>query len=151
MSPFPFLHQTAVIMIMGCRCGHVPTAAGAGVGVGMPFVRMPAHACEYTCPCAGCLTCTTPPTPHVHVLRNPAGNHAARAALRPRACTRAQVTALEQLYNLNALDEEGMLTKLGRKMAEFPLEPPMSKVGAGRRVGWGAVYEHTAIWPLSGW
>jgi ATP-dependent RNA helicase DHX8/PRP22 len=38
------------------------------------------------------------------------------------------VTALEQLYNLNALDEEGMLTKLGRKMAEFPLEPPMSKV-----------------------
>lgn len=39
-----------------------------------------------------------------------------------------QVTALEQLYNLNALDEEGMLTKLGRKMAEFPLEPPMSKV-----------------------
>lgn len=40
-----------------------------------------------------------------------------------------QVTALENLYNLNALDEEGMLTKLGRKMAEFPLEPPMSKVG----------------------
>jgi ATP-dependent RNA helicase DHX8/PRP22 len=38
------------------------------------------------------------------------------------------VTALEQLYNLGALDEEGLLTKLGRKMAEFPLEPPMSKV-----------------------
>ncbi|KAG2430993.1 hypothetical protein HYH02_013525 [Chlamydomonas schloesseri] len=38
------------------------------------------------------------------------------------------VSALEQLYNLGALDEEGLLTKLGRKMAEFPLEPPMSKV-----------------------
>jgi len=38
------------------------------------------------------------------------------------------VTSLEQLYNLGALDEEGLLTKLGRKMAEFPLEPPMSKM-----------------------
>lgn len=26
------------------------------------------------------------------------------------------------------MDEEGLLTRLGRKMAEFPLEPPMSKV-----------------------
>ena len=40
----------------------------------------------------------------------------------------AQVSALEQLYNLQALDEEGLLTRLGRKMAEFPLEPPMSKM-----------------------
>ena len=39
----------------------------------------------------------------------------------------ALITALEQLYNLGALDEEGLLTRLGRKMAEFPLEPPMSK------------------------
>ena len=39
-----------------------------------------------------------------------------------------QVSALEQLYNLQALDEEGLLTRLGRKMAEFPLEPPMSKM-----------------------
>ena len=38
------------------------------------------------------------------------------------------LTALEQLYNLGALDEEGLLTRLGRKMAEFPLEPPMSKM-----------------------
>ena len=38
------------------------------------------------------------------------------------------VTALEQLYNLGALDEEGLLTKLGRKMAEFPLDPPVSKM-----------------------
>ena len=35
---------------------------------------------------------------------------------------------MEQLYNLGALDEEGLLTKLGRKMAEFPLEPPLSKM-----------------------
>lgn len=25
------------------------------------------------------------------------------------------------------MDDEGLLTRLGRKMAEFPLEPPMSK------------------------
>ncbi|GJW35443.1 probable pre-mRNA-splicing factor ATP-dependent RNA helicase DEAH5 [Tanacetum coccineum] len=41
---------------------------------------------------------------------------------------RALVSALEQLYTLGALDEEGLLTKLGRKMAEFPLEPPLSKM-----------------------
>ena len=38
------------------------------------------------------------------------------------------VQALQQLYNLGALDEEGLLTRLGRKMAEFPLEPAMAKV-----------------------
>lgn len=38
------------------------------------------------------------------------------------------VSALEQLYNLGALDDEGMLTRLGRKMAEFPLDPPVSKM-----------------------
>ena len=38
------------------------------------------------------------------------------------------ITALQLLYNLGALDEEGLLTRLGRKMAEFPLEPPMSKM-----------------------
>lgn len=32
------------------------------------------------------------------------------------------------LYNLGALDDEGLLTRLGRKMAEFPLDPAMSKV-----------------------
>ena len=40
----------------------------------------------------------------------------------------ALISALEQLYSLGALDEEGLLTKLGRKMAEFPLEPPLSKM-----------------------
>lgn len=38
------------------------------------------------------------------------------------------IAALEQLYYLSALDDEGLLTKLGRKMAEFPLEPPLSKM-----------------------
>jgi len=38
------------------------------------------------------------------------------------------ITALEQLYQLGALDEEGLLTKLGRKMAEFPLDPSLSKM-----------------------
>ena len=29
---------------------------------------------------------------------------------------------------LGALDEEGLLTRVGRKMAEFPLEPQLSKM-----------------------
>ncbi|XP_063932493.1 ATP-dependent RNA helicase DHX8-like [Zophobas morio] len=38
------------------------------------------------------------------------------------------ISAMEQLYSLSALDDEGLLTRLGRKMAEFPLEPPLSKM-----------------------
>ena len=38
------------------------------------------------------------------------------------------VFALENLYALGALDQEGLLTKLGRLMSEFPQEPPLSKV-----------------------
>ncbi|UPQ97127.1 DEAH-box nuclear pre-mRNA splicing factor [Chloropicon primus] len=38
------------------------------------------------------------------------------------------VQALQNLYNLGALDEEGLLSRLGRKMAEFPLEPALSKM-----------------------
>ncbi|KAJ1517154.1 DEAH-box ATP-dependent RNA helicase prp22 [Coelomomyces lativittatus] len=38
------------------------------------------------------------------------------------------ITAMEQLYALSALDEEGLLTRIGRKMAEFPLEPPLAKM-----------------------
>ncbi|CAD8093029.1 unnamed protein product [Paramecium sonneborni] len=36
--------------------------------------------------------------------------------------------ALEQLYYLGALDEEGNLTKFGQQMSEFPLDPQLSKV-----------------------
>lgn len=35
--------------------------------------------------------------------------------------------ALEQLYALGALNDAGHLTKLGRRMAEFPLDPMLSK------------------------
>jgi ATP-dependent RNA helicase DHX8/PRP22 len=38
------------------------------------------------------------------------------------------VGAMESLYTLGALDEEGLLTRIGRKMAEFPLEPQLSKM-----------------------
>lgn len=36
--------------------------------------------------------------------------------------------ALEQLYALAALNDRGELTKLGRRMAEFPLDPMLSKM-----------------------
>uniref|UniRef100_A0A6G1S7P2 RNA helicase n=1 Tax=Aceria tosichella TaxID=561515 RepID=A0A6G1S7P2_9ACAR len=38
------------------------------------------------------------------------------------------VAALELLFYLGALDDEGLLTKVGRRMAEFPLEPNLSKI-----------------------
>ncbi|KAK3353274.1 ATP-dependent RNA helicase DHX8 [Lasiosphaeria hispida] len=38
------------------------------------------------------------------------------------------LTALEELYALAALDDEGLLTRLGRKMADFPMEPSLAKV-----------------------
>jgi len=45
-----------------------------------------------------------------------------------RPHTGTLITAMQQLYNLGALDDEGLLTRLGRKMAEFPLEPQLSKI-----------------------
>ena len=36
--------------------------------------------------------------------------------------------AMELLYHLGALDEEGLLTRIGRKMAEYPLDPQLSKM-----------------------
>jgi len=38
------------------------------------------------------------------------------------------INALESLWTLGSLDDEGMLTDLGRKMAEFPMEPALSKM-----------------------
>jgi len=38
------------------------------------------------------------------------------------------INALKSLHALQALDDEGLLTRLGRKMAEFPIEPQMSKI-----------------------
>ncbi|RKP34858.1 putative ATP-dependent RNA helicase DHX33-like protein [Dimargaris cristalligena] len=40
----------------------------------------------------------------------------------------ALLRALEQLYALNALDDTGRLSKLGKWMAEFPLDPCFAKV-----------------------
>lgn len=49
------------------------------------------------------------------------------------------ISALEQLYNLGALDEEGLLTRLGRKMAEFPLDPPVRCVSLHFWIDWESV------------
>lgn len=38
------------------------------------------------------------------------------------------IMALESLHSLSVLDNEGLLTRLGRRMAEFPLEPNLSKM-----------------------
>lgn len=43
-------------------------------------------------------------------------------------CPQTLIAAMEQLHALSALDDEGLLTRLGRRMAEFPLEPMLSKV-----------------------
>lgn len=41
--------------------------------------------------------------------------------------TNTMLTALEELYALSALDDEGLLTRLGRRMADFPMEPTLAK------------------------
>lgn len=38
------------------------------------------------------------------------------------------IRALEQLYALGALNDQGELTKLGRRMAELPMDPMLSKM-----------------------
>ncbi|KAF7979437.1 hypothetical protein HWV62_34787 [Athelia sp. TMB] len=38
------------------------------------------------------------------------------------------LNALENLYALSALDDEGLLTRLGRQMADFPMEPSQAKM-----------------------
>ncbi|CAJ2513674.1 Uu.00g017930.m01.CDS01 [Anthostomella pinea] len=45
--------------------------------------------------------------------------------------TNTMLEALETLYALSALDSEGLLTRLGRKMADFPMEPALAKVLIG--------------------
>lgn len=44
------------------------------------------------------------------------------------SCIQTLIMAMEQLHSLSALDDEGLLTRLGRRMAEFPLEPQLSKM-----------------------
>lgn len=38
------------------------------------------------------------------------------------------LAALEELYALGAIDDEGLLTRLGRNMTSFPMEPSLAKV-----------------------
>jgi len=38
------------------------------------------------------------------------------------------INAMESLWTLGSLDDEGLLTHMGRKMAEFPMEPQLSKM-----------------------
>jgi pre-mRNA-splicing factor ATP-dependent RNA helicase DHX15/PRP43 len=47
---------------------------------------------------------------------------------RDGAAPETLMRALEQLNYLNALDDEGELTALGRMMAEFPLDAQLSKM-----------------------
>ena len=35
---------------------------------------------------------------------------------------------MENLHSLSALDDEGLLARLGRRMAEFPLSPQLAKM-----------------------
>lgn len=42
--------------------------------------------------------------------------------------TNTMLSALHDLYTLGALDEEGYLTLLGKKMVEFPMDPSLAKV-----------------------
>ncbi|KAI9693507.1 MAG: DEAH-box ATP-dependent RNA helicase prp22 [Bogoriella megaspora] len=41
--------------------------------------------------------------------------------------TNTMLTALEELYALSALDDDGLLTRLGRQMADFPMDPTLAK------------------------
>ncbi|EYU42417.1 hypothetical protein MIMGU_mgv1a026582mg, partial [Erythranthe guttata] len=41
---------------------------------------------------------------------------------------KALASAVEELHKLGALDENGVITNLGRKIGEFPLDPPLSKM-----------------------
>ena len=41
--------------------------------------------------------------------------------------TNTMLTALEELYALSALDDDGLLTRLGRQMADFPMDPSLAK------------------------
>lgn len=38
------------------------------------------------------------------------------------------LTALEEVYSLGALDEEGLFTSTGLRMTHFPMDPPLAKV-----------------------
>ena len=62
--------------------------------------------------------------------------------------TETLMRALEQLFALGALNDLGELTKLGRRMAEFPLDPMLSKMilaSEQYKVRWGL--SHASLGP----
>ena len=74
------------------------------------------------------------PCLHIHIIVCLSSHINAHSPATRCAALQTLISALEQLYNLAALDEEGLLTRLGRKMAEFPLDPPVRWVGGWRWV-----------------
>ena len=42
--------------------------------------------------------------------------------------TETLMSSMYQLWMLDALDSEGAITKLGRRMSSFPLDPPLAKM-----------------------
>lgn len=56
------------------------------------------------------------------------------------------IKSLELLYMLGALNDKGELTKLGRKMAEFPIEPTMSRAVIASEE-YGCTEEVTTVYP----
>jgi pre-mRNA-splicing factor ATP-dependent RNA helicase DHX15/PRP43 len=53
--------------------------------------------------------------------------------------------ALEQLNYLGALDDEGDLTNMGRKMSELPLDPVLAKVVLAASMTYNCVNDALAI------
>lgn len=77
--------------------------------------------CPSGCPSFATLLRLFPPLPLIPTVSPPTPTP---SNLHP-PLLQTLISALEQLYNLGALDDEGLLTRLGRKMAEFPLDPPV--------------------------
>jgi len=56
----------------------------------------------------------------------------------------ALIRALETLYALAALNQQGQLTRLGRRMAELPLEPMLARCLLAS-AEWGCVRETVMV------
>jgi hypothetical protein len=65
---------------------------------------------------------------HIARLSSSASQHTLTHVVVLNVCAETLIRALEQLYALGALNDRGELTKLGRRMAEFPLDPQLSKM-----------------------
>jgi len=68
---------------------------------------------------------TPPPPPHTHTPSITTTTHITHSS--PLLPPLPPSPPPPQLYALGALNDRGELTKLGRRMAEFPLDPMLSK------------------------